>query len=181
MAQHAASKAGLAALGYAMLWSGVREQPAGSNHGPDLWRKDSAGKAWRGGIDYWCRLANGVPGGYPWCSAFATSAFHLTGTTVGDPRRALVQAFEQWAQREGLIVARPFRGDLVCYDWNADNWYDHIGIVQRVLALPRAGRPLLIRAVEGNTSIGDNSNGGQVMLRTRYASHCRFVRIPDKP
>lgn len=164
-----------------MLFRGVKEQPAGSNHGPDVWRKDARGKQWKGGIDYWCHLANGIRGGYPWCSAFATSAFYLTGREIGDARRASVQYFELWAKAQGDLVTRPFRGDLVCYDWNADNWYDHIGIVQRVLALPTAKAPLLIRAIEGNTSLGNQSNGGQVMLRTRYASHCRFVRIPDPP
>lgn len=179
MTQRPASQVGARALAYAMLFRGVKEHPAGSNHGPDVWRTDAHRRRWRGGIDFWCRLANGVPGGYPWCSAFATSAFHLVGRTVGDPRRALVQAFEQWATREGYIVQRPFRGDLVCYDWNADNWYDHIGIVERVLALPRGGRPFLIRAIEGNTSFGNDSNGGKVMLRTRRHARCRYVRIPD--
>jgi CHAP domain len=180
-AQHTASKPGALALEYAMLFRGVKEQPAGSNHGPDVWRTDRRGKRWRGGIDYWCTLANGLHGGYPWCAAFATAAFRLTGRTVGDARRASVQYFEQWAKIQGDLVTRPFRGDLVCYDWNADNWYDHIGIVQRVLSLPAHGRPFLIRAIEGNTSLGNDSNGGQVMLRTRWASHCRFVRIPDHP
>jgi hypothetical protein len=179
MAQKTASRIGLAALEYGLAFLGVKEHPAGSNHGPDVRRRDAKGRSRLGGIDYWCFQANGIRGGYPWCSAFATSCFRAAGRTVGDARRASVGFFENWANDNGYLVNRPFRGDLVCYRFDADNWPDHIGIVHKVLALPRGGRPFLIRVLEGNTSYGDNANGGKVMLRTRWASRCRFVRIPD--
>jgi CHAP domain-containing protein len=179
MAQHKASKRGLRALEYGLLFLGVKEQPAGTNHGPSVRRRDKKGKWWTGGIDYWCYLANGVRGGYPWCAAFATSCFKETGTLIGDARRASVGFFEAWAKREGDLVTRPYRGDLACYRFDSDDWPDHIGIVHRVLALPGSGKPFLIRVLEGNTSLTNNSNGGQVMLRTRWAYRCRFVRIPD--
>jgi len=180
MPQHTASKPGRDALAYMMLFRGVKEHPADSNHGPDVWRTDKAGKRWRGGIDYWCERANGMHGGYPWCDAFVCTAFALTGHPLAMPNHTLVQTFEQWGVQHGYIVERPYRGDVVCYDWNGDRWYDHIGVVERVLALPAHGRPFLIRACEGNTSFGNDSNGGQVMLRTRWARGCKFVRVPDR-
>lgn len=134
-----------------------------------------------GGIDFWCEQANGLRGGYPWCAAFATYAFEWAGRKIGDARRASVGFFEAWARDRGMLVDRPYRGDLVCYRFDKDNWPDHIGIVERVLSLPKGGRPFLIRVIEGNTSFGDDANGGKVMLRTRLASRCRFVRIPDRP
>jgi hypothetical protein len=179
MAQKTASKVGLAALEYGLLFKGVKEHPAGSNHGPDVRRKDKRGSWQKGGIDYWCHLANGIRGGYPWCSAFATGCFHEVGRVIGDARRASVGFFEAWARQQGDLVTRPFRGDLVCYRFDSDNWPDHIGIVYKVISMPRSGKPFLIRVLEGNTSLTNNSNGGQVMLRTRWASRCQFVRIPD--
>jgi hypothetical protein len=173
MAQHTASKAGAKAVEYALLFVGVKETPAGSNHGPDVFRHDKRGRLVKGGIDYWCFLANGIHGGYAWCAAFATSAFKLTGNPIGDAKRASVGYFEAWAKQQGDMVTRPFRGDLVCFNFTADDWPDHIGIVVRVLALPAGGRPFLLRTVEGNT-------GNAVRVRTRLAYRCRFVRIPDK-
>jgi hypothetical protein len=180
MAQVGASKIGLRALSYAEAFVGVKEQPSGTNHGPSVWRNlDKRGNKVKGGIDFWCERANGVAGGYPWCSAFATYCFEWAGRKIGDARRASVGFFEEWGGQHGYVVKRPFRGDLVCYRFDSDNWPDHIGIVQKVLALPGGGKPFLIRTVEGNTSMTSNDNGGKVMVRTRLAYRCRFVRIPD--
>ena len=181
MPQVKASRIGLAALEYGLAFVGVKEQPANSNHGPTVWRRDAKGRSRRGGIDYWCFRANGIRGGYPWCAAFATGCFREAGRVIGDARRASVGFFEAWASQHGYLVKRPYRGDLVCYRFDSDDWPDHIGIVERVLALPGGGKPFLIRVLEGNTSYGDNANGGKVMLRTRLAYRCRFVRIPDAP
>lgn len=181
MPQVGASNIGLAALEYGLAFLGVKEQPAGSNHGPTVHRRDKRGRTRVGGIDYWCERANSIRGGYPWCAAFATGCFEAAGRKIGDARRASVGFFEEWARQHGYLVARPFRGDLVCYRFDRDDWPDHIGIVERVLSLPRGGRPFLIRVLEGNTSYGNDANGGKVMLRTRLAARCRFVRIPDDP
>ena len=180
MADNTPSWPGLRALEYAQAFVGLSEQPPNSNHGPLVSRQLRSGQMVRGGIDFWCAHANGVRGGYPWCAAFATYAYEFAGHKIGDARRASVGYFEAWARRHGYLVSRPVRGDLVCYRFDADDWPDHIGIVQRVLALPRGGRPFLIRAVEGNTAYGDNANGGKVMVRTRYARRCRFARIPEQ-
>jgi hypothetical protein len=179
MAQKGASKIGLKALTYGRLFLGVKEHPAGSNHGPDVYRRDKKGRKWKGGIDYWCYKANGIRGGYPWCSAFAAYCFEIAGRKIGDARRASVGFLEAWGAARGYEVKRPYRGDLVCYKFDSDNWPDHIGIVDKVIALPRGGRPFFIRALEGNTSAGNDANGGQVQLRYRWASRCKFVRIPD--
>jgi len=159
------------ALERAREFLGVKEQPANSNRGPyDPVRK--------GGIDDWCRRANGLVG-YAWCAAFVCAMFSDVGRPIRYPRRASVGFLLAWAEEHAFSVKRPFRGDLVCYRFDTGRWPDHIGIVERVLALPRAGRPFLIAAIEGNTSYGDNANGGKVMRRVRLASRCSFIRIPD--
>lgn len=166
-----ASKIGLKALERARQFLGVKEHPPGTNRGPYDTRL-------KGGIDNWCRRANGLVG-YPWCSAFACAMFEDVGRRITEPKRASVGFLQVWADENGYIVKRPFRGDLVCYKFDSDNWPDHIGIVEKILTMPVTGKPFLIRAIEGNTSLGDNANGGQVQLRTRWASRCVFVRIPD--
>ena len=108
------------------------------------------------------------------------------GLKVAVPGSALVENWDRWAQKHGTIVARPFRGDVVCYDWNRDDWSDHIGFVDRVLALSwsRGKRFVgLIRTVEGNTSTdkkGDQSNSGCVAVRLRWVNDKTiFVRLGD--
>lgn len=157
---------------HAKIYIGVKEEPAGSNLGP-------LHAPYAHIIEKWQRWAAGVTG-YPWCSAFVCGVIReVTNLVVPTPRRASVEYFELWAQSVGAIVNRPLRGDIVCYDWNADNWYDHIGFVDRVLALRWLGARFVgtIRTVEGNTSAGNDSNGGQVQIRYRNAPRCKFIRL----
>jgi hypothetical protein len=66
-------------------------------------------------------------------------------------------------------------GDLVCFDWDNDGIADHIGFVTGPVD-PHGNFPTL----EGNTSEGNNSNGGQVQDRVRNVSAVEcFVRIVE--
>jgi hypothetical protein len=161
----------------AKVFVGLKEHPAGSNRGPyDRKRK--------GGIDDWCRRANGLTG-YPWCSAFVCAMAEDCGYRIPEPRRAGVGFLEAWAARVGKLVDRPLQGDLICYRFDSDNWPDHIGIVDRVLAVRWRGRRFVgyVRTIEGNTSAGNDANGGQVQVRYRWLDgRCKFVRlVPRKP
>ena len=159
-----ASKIGLAAIPIALREVGVKEQPTGSN--------------WGRRVSQYLRAA-GINFPAPWCAAFVTWVLAGAGYKVTTPGPASVQSWVVWAQKHGKIVSRPFRGDIVCYDWNANNWYDHIGFVVRVLALRWRGKVFagLVRTVEGNTSAGNDSNGGQVQIRYRWIQHARFLRL----
>ena len=122
--------------------------------------------------------------GVPWCAIFTSWCFEQSGNgspsfkaggyysyvpyIVSDARNAL----------NGLKTTdTPIPGDLVCYDWDFDGTYDHVGIYEA----PVSGSPGLFRAVEGNTSGADNSNGGQVMRRERSRSGqgTVFVRVSE--
>ena len=153
------------ALERATKYIGVKEHPAGTNRGPL--------------IDRWCRMANGLVG-YPWCSAFLCAMYQEEGYIIPDPRRASVGFFEAWAARSGYVVKRPFRGDVVCYRFDADNWPDHIGFIEKVLALRWRGDQFIgwVRTIEGNTSWGNDANGGQVQRRWRWINRAKFCRIP---
>ena len=90
-----------------------------------------------------------------------------------------------WAANVGKLVDRPMRGDLVCYRFDADNWPDHVGIIDRVLVVRWSGGQFvgLARTIEGNTSAGNDANGGQVQIRYRWlAANAKFIRlVPRRP
>lgn len=153
-----------AALRRALSYVGVKENPPGSNRGVL--------------IDRWLRSAGiNVPPGAPWCMAFVHAMYAYFGVTLGG--YASVGFFEEWARKNGELVTRPFRGDIVCYDWGSDGWPDHVGIVVRVLALRWRNRVFAgyVKTVEGNTAVGNDSNGGEVMIRRRWVGSCKFVRV----
>jgi hypothetical protein len=153
---------GICALERSKRYVGVKEEPPGSNRGPL--------------IDRWLRDA-GVPPGNPWCMAFVRAMFRECGRILGGG--ASVGRFEQWAHEHGELVKRPFRGDVVCYRFDSDDWPDHVGLVDRVLAVRWLGGRFVgtIRTVEGNTAHGNDANGGQVQVRYRSALRCTFARI----
>lgn len=138
----------------------------GNNHGP--WVKKFLAEV-------------GLPEGYAWCDAFQSYEMHVVAGVRLPIESASVAQTYATAQRLGWVVTRPFRGDLVCYDFDGDGCFDdHIGLVVRVLHL---GPTLILRTVEGNTSSGkkgSQADGGGVYLRVRTVSRKRvaFVRIP---
>ena len=144
------------ALRLALRDIGVSEDPPRSNSGPRV-RKYLA--------------AAGINGPAPWCMAFVNYMYEKAGRPIVHPNEASVGFFEDWARKQGYLVEVPERGDIVCYRFDADNWPDHVGIVEEV----KGSR---IATVEGNTSLSNDANGGMVMRRNRVISRCRFVRIP---
>jgi hypothetical protein len=161
-----------AVVEYALRYVGVREEPAGSNLGPQSGRYAHV-------IEKWQRWANGLTG-YAWCAAFVCGMWREKwGLIVPEPRRASVGFLEQWAAENGEIVKRPLRGDLVCYRFDADNWPDHIGFVVKVIGLRWFGGRFVgtLKTLEGNTSAGNDANGGQVQIRWRTGLRWRFIRL----
>ena len=75
------------------------------------------------------------------------------------------------AKKLGMTVKKGSQkpGDLVLYDFNGNGTPDHIGIVVQV-------SKNYIRAVEGNTGSGSDTNGGQVQNRKRSGSILGYVR-----
>lgn len=167
-----------AALSRAVTYIGVKETPAGSNRGRliDKWNSDACGET-----------------GVPWCCSFVHGMYKLAGFNL--PGGASVEALLTAASKAGWLVPsgkrgqRPFRGDLVCFDFDEGDLYgpygDHIGIVERVLALRWSGGKFTgwIQTVEGNTSsgvAGSQSDGGGVFRRRRWVRGigADFVRVP---
>ena len=157
---------GQAALAFARREVGTKEEPAGSNTGPRIrwYRQVGQGDA---------AISPG-----PWCADFVTAMATLAGFR---PRGWNVRYCPAWvaaarAGTQGLRIVDWHdvkAGDLALYDWQHDTISDHIGIVAR-----RTGATSF-EAVEGNTSVGNDSNGGMVMVRARDRSQvAAFIRLP---
>ena len=163
----------LGALARATKYIGTKEKPAGSNHGPK--------------IDEWCQRTNGIRGGYPWCAAFMYCMFadigcDLKGKGLSGP--ALVENWVTLARKRLWTRTRPYKGDVCCFDWDSNGWRDHIGIVERVLAVRWRGGKFVgwVRSIEGNTAAtasGDQSNGGMVERKWRWVNGSQvYIRVP---
>ena len=124
---------------------GVKESPAGSNR--------TKYGAWYG-LD-----------GHPWCMMFIQWVFAQAGASrILPARTASCGAMMRAAMACGMWVTADYQpGDVVIYDFPGGAATDHCGIVVTPLTTG-------VRAIEGNTAVGDDSNGGEVMERTRPLS-----------
>lgn len=129
----------------------------------------------------------------PWCAMFVTWCYRQAGGSA-ERWRTVKEAGSNDAYdyvpyivsdarnaRNGLSVTNsPRPGDLVCFDWqgsgsSGSEWnYDHVGLFE-------SGSPSSFSAIEGNTSMSNNSNGGEVMRRPRSANQqgTVFVRVAE--
>ena len=132
---------------------GTRESPAGSN----TVKYNTA--------YYGRKVYDGLWGTtFPWCVVFCWWCFREAGASelfYGGGKTASCTELRDWAKRSGRWVISDYRpGDVVIYDWHDDGRPDHCGIIET------AGGSTVV-AIEGNTGIGNDSNGGEVMRRTR--------------
>jgi peptidoglycan hydrolase-like protein with peptidoglycan-binding domain len=148
------STSGLQAEGVAEKFVGLKESPPGSNR--------TTFGVWYG------------HDGLPWCAIFVSYCFSQgankilcdgylgPGVKVGKGC-AYVPTVEDWLKATGQWLGKtnPCRsGDIVIFNFEGKG-PDHIGIVVNATG---SGE---IMTIEGNTSGGNNSNGGEVMFRTR--------------
>jgi hypothetical protein len=151
------------AVRIALSQKGVKEHPFGSNSGPKV--KEYQASTSLGGT------------GWPWCAAFCSWSFERAGRRLTGWNTAYVPDYVSVAKagKHGLSVvdsSQVIPGDLACFDWQGDGECDHIGIV---VTKVRSGG---FQCIEGNTSYGNDSNGGQVMLRDRNVNSVGcFIRV----
>lgn len=113
-----------------------------------------------------------VSGNYPWCMAFVQWCLHRAGVTPV-VRTASCGALMRAAKKAGAWVTGDYRpGDVVIYDFPGGAATDHTGIIERF-----DGKT--VTAIEGNTSTGSDSNGGEVMRRVRKISTVVGAWRPD--
>ena len=145
---------GAAVVAVAEKELGYVETPAGSN-------RTKYGKWF--GVD-----------GVAWCAMFVSWCYDKAGLPLGNigytKGFAGCQSAHKYFSKNGLLVTDPQPGDIVLFDWNGDGRYDHTGIFVKKLS------PTTFETIEGNTAIGNDSNGGQVMRRVRKYSVAVFAR-----
>lgn len=133
---------------------GVTESPKNSN-------KTKYGKAF--GLD-----------GHPWCGMFVSWCYDQAGVPLpkigfSKPGFAGCQTAVAYFKKAGKITTKPVPGDIVFFDWNSDGRYDHTGI------FVKDNGDGTFDTIEGNTAVGNDSNGGKVMARNRSYSTAIFV------
>ena len=111
--------------------------------------------------------------GVAWCGIFVSWVYAMAGRQL--PKIGFTKGFAgcqtavKYFRDNGLITKNPVDGDIVFFDWNNDGRYDHTGIF--VSGLDNQ----YFQTIEGNTAIGNDSNGGEVMKRSRKYRQAIFV------
>ena len=99
--------------------------------------------------------------GYPWCATFLVAIARRTGLTLPN-ESAYTPTMAQGFRNKGRWHSVPRYGDFVFYDFpDNSSRIQHVGVVEMVRPDGK------IEAIEGNTSFGNNANGGTVMRRIR--------------
>lgn len=140
---------------------GTKESPAGSNN--VKYNTAFYGKAVSGSA-------------FPWCCAFVWWVFREAGASAlfygGQPCAGCTTLMNYYKAQGQLVTDGNYLpGDLVFYQFDKDAYADHIGIIESVTAGS-------IIAIEGNTSLTSNDNGGSVMRRVRPKSLIMAVARP---
>lgn len=145
-------------LDIAELQLDYTEHPAGSN-------KTKYG-AWMG-VD-----------GQPWCLSFVQYVFHKAGFQLYKTASCTSLVNRYLAASPRQIILKDFQpGDIVFFDFSGQkNKTEHVGIVKSVS--PTGG---MLTTIEGNTSTGDNCNGGMVMERKRRICYVTCAIRPNYP
>lgn len=146
----------------ATSYLGTKESPANSNN--VIFNKDYYGHEVSGSS-------------YPWCCAFVWDIFRMCGASsifYDGQKTAYCPTVRNWGVNKGLTVGKNDGqyGDIVIFDWNLDGIGDHIGFIEKNLG---SGK---YQTIEGNTAIGNNSNGGEVMRRTRNVNQIQCIIRP---
>lgn len=146
-------------LAEARKWIGTKEYPSGSNNVVF-------------NTDYYGRAVTGAA--YPWCCAFVWDVFRMSGLSelfYNGKKTAYCPTVESYYRSIGRFFDYPQVGDLALYNWSGGKLAQHIGIVESV-----DGNDFV--AIEGNTSVTSNDNGGSVMRRQRKRSQCTGFARP---
>ena len=114
---------------------------------------------------YYGREVNGS--NYQWCLVFIWWLFNKLNASqlfYGGQKTASCTTFYKWYEAKGMTVNKDYRpGDIVFYDWDKSGDCDHVGLLVEINGDK-------CKVVEGNTAVGNDSNGGEVMLRDRTVS-----------
>lgn len=119
--------------------------------------------------------------GVAWCGLFVSkcyeeASFPLPKIGFAFNGFAGCQTAVNYFTKTKEVTKTPIMGDIVFFDWNGDLRYDHVGLFEKDID------GVHFQSIEGNTSVGNDSNGGEVMRRFRAYKGCVFVhpKVVDK-
>jgi hypothetical protein len=113
--------------------------------------------------------------GVAWCGMFVSWCYAQAGTPL--PKIGFTKGFAgcqtavAYFKKNGKITTVPKEGDIVFFDWNGDGRYDHTGLFVKWIDT------MTFETIEGNTAIGNDSNGGQVMRRKRTNNNKKVLFV----
>lgn len=111
--------------------------------------------------------------GVAWCGIFVSWCYYISGSPLGNigfkKGFAGCQSAVAYFKKMRFVTSTPQAGDIVFFDWNLDGRYDHTGIFVKKID------DYYFESIEGNTAVGNDSNGGQVMKRKRAFKNALFV------
>jgi hypothetical protein len=112
--------------------------------------------------------------GVAWCGIFVSWCYEKAGYPLGNigflKGFAGCQTAMAFFTKTNRLTKVPVPGDIVFFDWNLDGRYDHVGIFHKGIDQDK------FLTIEGNTSVTNQSNGGEVMSRVRrYNKSVVFV------
>lgn len=143
-----------AVLALAAAQVGIKESPAGSNN--VIYNTHYYGQAVHDGL--WGTK-------FPWCAVFVWDVFRMAGASAlyyGGNKTASCPTLYRFYKQRGQVVpyAQARSGDIVFFTFSAKKNADHVGLVESV-------QNGVLTTIEGNTSVGNEGNGGMVMRRAR--------------
>lgn len=115
--------------------------------------------------------------GQPWCAMFVWWVFKHAGCPelfYGGKKSAYCPTIADHyiVKKQTVSKGSGKAGDIVLFDWNKNNSSDHIGIIEK------KNSDGTYTCIEGNTAVGNDSNGGNVMRRTRYQKDISYICRP---
>ena len=116
--------------------------------------------------DYYGKAVNGD--NYSWCAVFIWDIFRMCKASdlfFGGQKTAYTPTLAKYYQDNKQWYSTPVVGDIVFYKWKTSTRICHVGIVEKV------NSDGTITTIEGNTSVGNDSNGGEVMERVRPTTY----------
>lgn len=141
---------------------GIVEKPKGSNNV----KYNTA---------YYGRAVSGSS--YPWCCVFVWWIFKECGLSnlfYDGKKTAYCPTLMDYYKRKNQFSQTPKVGSIAFFQFDKDSQPDHVGVVIKV------NNDNTVTTIEGNTAVGNDSNGGQVMQRTRKKSLIMGYAYPYK-
>jgi hypothetical protein len=151
----------------ALTFVGYKESPDGSNRTKFGEWFGLNGESWCGIFVSYCYAHCGVAlGSIDYRLGFAGCPYAVKAVT--DPLFMKANPKKVWGKVITLDQAKP--GDIVFFDWQGDGKWDHVALFKE-----RTKEGFV--TIDGNTSVLDASNGGEVMIRHNVYKNLAGARL----